>query len=194
MEALLTPAFGTVVWSTIAFLVVMFLLRKMAWGPILTALNEREESIATALNEADKARSEMTALQADNDRLLQEARAERDAMLREAREMADKVVAEAKAKAKDEASREAENARQAIATAPATPADCRVVHRGKNPANSQSHRSGDRAYLAVVRMLCADFAPAGLFLLPCFAASLSTIAAGSSPAKIRLASARLYPE
>ena len=114
MEALLTPAFGTVVWSTIAFLVVMFLLRKMAWGPILTALKEREESIATALNEADKARSEMTALQADNDRLLQEARAERDAMLREAREMAEKVVAEAKAK--DEASREAENARQAIAT------------------------------------------------------------------------------
>ena len=80
MEALLTPAFGTVVWSTIAFLVVMFLLRKMAWGPILSALKEREESIATALNEADKARSEMSALQADNDRLLQEARAERDAM------------------------------------------------------------------------------------------------------------------
>ena len=55
MEALLTPAFGTVVWSTIAFLVVLFLLRKMAWGPILQALKEREESIASALNEADKA-------------------------------------------------------------------------------------------------------------------------------------------
>ena len=49
MEALLTPAFGTVVWSTIAFLVVLFLLRKMAWGPILQALKEREESIANAL-------------------------------------------------------------------------------------------------------------------------------------------------
>ena len=116
MEALLTPAFGTVVWSTIAFLVVMFLLRKMAWGPILSALKEREESIATALNEADKARSEMSALQADNDRLLQEARAERDAMLREAREMADKLVADAKGKAKEEAAREAESAREAIAT------------------------------------------------------------------------------
>ena len=81
MDALLTPAFGTVVWSTIAFLVVLFLLRKMAWGPILTALKEREESIATALNEADKARSEMSALQADNERLLQEARAERDGIL-----------------------------------------------------------------------------------------------------------------
>ena len=116
MDALLTPAFGTVVWSTIAFLVVLFLLRKMAWGPILTALKEREESIATALNEADKARSEMSALQADNERLLQEARAERDGMLREAREMADKLVAEAKGKAKEEAAREAESAREAIAT------------------------------------------------------------------------------
>ena len=116
MDALLTPAFGTVVWSTIAFLVVLFLLRKMAWGPILTALKEREESIATALNEADKARSEMSALQADNERLLQEARAERDGMLREAREMADKLVADAKGKAKEEAAREAESAREAIST------------------------------------------------------------------------------
>ena len=116
MDALLTPAFGTVVWSTIAFLVVLFLLRKMAWGPILTALKEREESIATVLNEADKARSEMSALQADNERLLQEARAERDGMLREAREMADRLVADAKGKAKEEAAREAESAREAIAT------------------------------------------------------------------------------
>tara|TARA_B100000989_G_scaffold156696_2_gene117013 strand:- start:6507 stop:7004 length:498 start_codon:yes stop_codon:yes gene_type:complete len=116
MDALLTPAFGTVVWATIAFLVVMFLLRKMAWGPILSALKEREENIANALNEADRARSEMAALNADNERLLQEARVERDSMLREARDMADKVVADAKAKAKEEASRESEKARQVIAT------------------------------------------------------------------------------
>ena len=89
MDALLTPAFGTVVWATIAFLVVMFLLRKMAWGPILSALKEREENIANALNEADRARSEMAALNADNERLLQEARVERDSMLREARDMAE---------------------------------------------------------------------------------------------------------
>ena len=116
MDALLTPAFGTVVWATTAFLVVMFLLRKMAWGPILSALKEREENIANALNEADRARSEMAALNADNERLLQEARVERDSMLREARDMADKVVADAKAKAKEEASRESEKARQVIAT------------------------------------------------------------------------------
>jgi F-type H+-transporting ATPase subunit b len=97
-------------------LVVLFLLRKMAWGPILTALKEREESIASALNEADKARLEMSSLQADNERLLQEARVERDSMLREAREMADKLVADAKGKAKEETAREVESAREAIAT------------------------------------------------------------------------------
>ena len=116
MDALLTPALGTVVWATVAFLVVMFVLRKFAWGPILSALKEREESIANALNEADRARSEMAALNADNERLLQEARGERDTMLREARDMADKLIADAKAKAKEEAARESDNARQAIAT------------------------------------------------------------------------------
>ena len=116
MDALLTPAFGTVVWSTIAFLVVLFLLRKMAWGPILTALKEREESIASALNEADKARSEMSSLQADNERLLQEARVEHDSMVREAREMADKLVADAQGKDKEETAREVESAREAIPT------------------------------------------------------------------------------
>ncbi|MGB1577998.1 MAG: F0F1 ATP synthase subunit B, partial [Flavobacteriales bacterium] len=89
-------------------------LRKFAWGPILSALKEREESIANALNEADRARSEMAALNADNERLLQEARGERDSMMREARDMADKLIADAKAKAKEEASRESESARQAI--------------------------------------------------------------------------------
>jgi F-type H+-transporting ATPase subunit b len=54
MGALLTPALGTVVWASIAFLVVLFVLRRFAWGPILSALNEREESIAGALNEAER--------------------------------------------------------------------------------------------------------------------------------------------
>jgi F-type H+-transporting ATPase subunit b len=115
MGALLTPAFGTVIWATVAFLVVLFLLRKFAWGPILTALQERERGIAEALGAADRARTEMAALNSENERLLQEARAERDRMLREAREMGDAVVAEARAKAKAEADREVAAARDAIA-------------------------------------------------------------------------------
>jgi F-type H+-transporting ATPase subunit b len=115
MGALLTPAFGTVIWATVAFLVVLFLLRKFAWGPILIALQERERGIAEALGAADRARTEMAALNSENERLLQEARAERDRMLREAREMGDAVVAEARSKAKAEADREVAAARDAIA-------------------------------------------------------------------------------
>ena len=110
MEAFLNTVYGTVFWSTISFLVVLILMRRMACGPILQGLKEREEEIDGALNKAKEARAELENLQADNERLLQEARAERDGMLREAREMADKLVADAKGKAKEEAAREAESA------------------------------------------------------------------------------------
>ncbi len=114
MDALLTPAFGSVVWATVSFLVVLFLLRKMAWGPILQGLKDREEEIEGALNSAKQARAEIQNLQSDNERLLQEARAERDGMLRDARDMADKLVADAKQLAKDEGERMIDQAKQAI--------------------------------------------------------------------------------
>ena len=114
MGTLLTPAFGTIFWATLSFLLVLFILRKLAWGPILKALHDREESIREALRSADKAREEMANLNSDNDRLLQEARAARDAMLKESRDLASTVVSDAKAKAKVEASKEVQIARQAI--------------------------------------------------------------------------------
>ena len=115
MGALLTPALGTVVWASIAFLVVLFVLRRFAWGPILSALNDREASIAGALNEAEKVRREMEELAASNENQLKEARAERDRMLREAREMADKLVADAKNTAREAADKEVAAAKDAIA-------------------------------------------------------------------------------
>lgn len=114
MDALLSPAFGTVVWASISFLVVLFLLKKMAWGPILQGLKDREEEIQGALDSAKEARAEIENLQSDNERLLQEARAERDGMMRDARDMADKLVADAKQTAKDEGERMIEQAKQAI--------------------------------------------------------------------------------
>lgn len=114
MDALLNPAFGSVVWATVSFLVVLLLLRKMAWGPILQGLKDREEEIEGALNAAKEARAEIQNLQSDNERLLQEARAERDGMLRDARDMADKLVADAKQTAKDEGERMIDQAKQAI--------------------------------------------------------------------------------
>ena len=114
MDTLLTPAFGTVFWASIAFISVLVILRVLAWKPILNALESREESIGKALLEAEKAREEMANLHANNEQLLSEARLKRDAMLKESRDMASKVVAEAKAKAKIEASKEVELAREAI--------------------------------------------------------------------------------
>ena len=114
MDTLLTPAFGTVFWASIAFISVLVILRFLAWKPILNALESREESIGKALLEAEKAREEMANLHANNEQLLSEARLKRDAMLKESRDMANKVVAEAKAKAKIEASKEVELAREAI--------------------------------------------------------------------------------
>ena len=100
-----TPGLGLVFWTTLSFLIVLFLLKKMAWKPILNALKEREESIADALKAADKAKSEMAELKAGNQKLLNEAREARDAMLREARETGNTLVAEAKDMARAEASK-----------------------------------------------------------------------------------------
>ena len=114
MEALLNTALGTVFWSTISFLVVLVLMRRMAWGPILQGLKEREEEIDGALNKAKEARAEIENLQADNERLLQDARAERDGMIRDARDMSDKLISDAKSTAKSEGERMIEQAKQAI--------------------------------------------------------------------------------
>ncbi len=102
---LVTPGIGLVFWTTVVFVILLVLLKKFAWKPILSAVKEREESIESALSSAEKAKEEMQALQADNERILKEARAERDGMLKDAREMKDKIIEEAKEKAKTETSR-----------------------------------------------------------------------------------------
>lgn len=89
-------------WNTITFLILLFLLSKYAWKPIMKSVKEREASINSALEAAEEAKKEMQNLKANNERLLVEARVERDLMLKEAREMKDKIVAEAKEEAQRE--------------------------------------------------------------------------------------------
>ena len=89
-------------WNTITFLILLFLLSKYAWKPIMKSVKEREASINSALEAAEEAKKEMQNLKANNERLLAEARVERDLMLKEAREMKDKSVAEAKEEAQRE--------------------------------------------------------------------------------------------
>lgn len=105
---------GLFVWQTVLFLALLFLLRKYAWKPILSAVEEREEGIKSALDAADNAKNEMEALNADNERILLEAKAERDAILKEAREIKDGIIAEAKAQATVEADKVMSSAREQI--------------------------------------------------------------------------------
>ena len=94
---------GLIIWTTIIFTLLLIVLKKFAWKPILTAVDERNKSIEDALKSAEKAKEEMQALNADNERILAEARIERDVLLKQAREMKDKIVSEAKDQANTEA-------------------------------------------------------------------------------------------
>jgi len=111
---LVMPNPGTIFWMLIIFGIVLFVLRKFAWKPILNALSEREESIAAALNTAEAARKEVEGLKADNEKVIVEARKEKDIILKEAREIKDKIVAEAKEKANLEGQKSIDQARQQI--------------------------------------------------------------------------------
>lgn len=102
---LVKPAFGLVFWMFVSFGLILFLLKKFAWKPILAMLDEREKTIADALNAAQKAKEEMTALRAGNEKLLQEARNERDNLLKEARDAKEAIINEAKVKAGEEANK-----------------------------------------------------------------------------------------
>ena len=94
---------GLFFWQSLLFIALILLLKKFAWGPILTAVEEREYGIKDALEAAEKAKAEMQALNADNERILAEARIERDALLKEAREIKDGIVNDAKELANTEA-------------------------------------------------------------------------------------------
>ena len=111
---LLTPGSGLLFWQFVVFIALVFLLGKMAWKPILSSLKEREESIQTALDSAEKAKNEMASLKADNEKLLKQAREERDLMLRDARDAANRLQDQAKADAKKTADKIIEDAKAVI--------------------------------------------------------------------------------
>ena len=100
---LITPHIGLIFWTGLVFLLLMFVLTKFVWKPVLKAVNEREQKISDALELAEKTKAEMKALQAQNENLLKEAKAERDAIVKDAKETATKMVEDAKNTAKAEA-------------------------------------------------------------------------------------------
>lgn len=113
---LLTPGTGLIIWQLIIFVLLFFLLAKLAWKPILGSLKEREQSIQQALESAEKAKIEMSNLKADNEKLLKQAREERDKILRDARDAANRLQDIAQAEAKKNADRLIEDAKSIIQT------------------------------------------------------------------------------
>lgn len=115
MEKLIEEfSFGLFIWQTLIFLGLLLMLAKYAWKPILSAVEERENTIKNSLEAADKAKADMEAIQADNKRILKEARAERDALLAEAKKASTQMINDAKDAAKTEADKVAAAAQEAI--------------------------------------------------------------------------------
>lgn len=111
---LISPGIGLIFWMTLSFGIVLFILKKFAWKPIMQSLKEREATIDDALNQANKAREEMKQLHFDNEKLLREAKEERNAILKDARKVRDSVIEESKLKANEEANRIVESAKETI--------------------------------------------------------------------------------
>ncbi|ALW84275.1 ATP F0F1 synthase subunit B [Hymenobacter sedentarius] len=113
---LITPQLGLLFWQTVLFLLLLFILTKFAWKPIMASLREREDSIESALRMADQAKIEMQQLKAGNEKLLADARQERDRMMQEAQVMVNQFRETEKTKAVEEANRITQQAREAIQT------------------------------------------------------------------------------
>jgi F-type H+-transporting ATPase subunit b len=115
MEKLINEfSIGLFFWQLVLFIGLVLLLKKFAWKPILEAVEKREEGIKDALDAAENAKAEMANLQADNQKLLQEARAERENMLKEARDIKNKMIEDAKGEAQEQANKLIEQAQAAI--------------------------------------------------------------------------------
>lgn len=114
INPLVLPDIGLVFWNTIAFLVLLFILGKFAWKPILKAITEREQGIEEALLKADKMKMDLSSMQNENERLLTKAREERASLIKDAKEASEKMIADAKEKAKLEYDRIVGDAQVAI--------------------------------------------------------------------------------
>src|SRR6185312_10564702 len=111
---LVSPNPGLILWTAITFLILLFILKKYAWKPILKAVTDRENSIESALLKADAVREEMARLTNENEALLKQARAERDAIIAEGTKVKNQIISDAKESAQKEGARQIELALQEI--------------------------------------------------------------------------------
>ncbi|SMO60726.1 ATP synthase F0 subcomplex B subunit [Saccharicrinis carchari] len=114
MDFLLTPDPGLVFWTTVSFVILMVILKKYAWTPILDALNMRSETIEESLKAAERAKAEVENLVKVRQEMMDDARNERDELLKETRELKDKILSEAKLGASNESEKIISLARKQI--------------------------------------------------------------------------------
>ena len=100
---LVTPAIGLMFWTVVIFILLLVILKKFAWKPILKAVDDRNNSIEEALSAAEKAKEEMAELSSNNEKILSDARIERDVIIKEARGIKEQTIADAKSQATEEA-------------------------------------------------------------------------------------------
>ncbi len=110
----LIPHLGTIIWTTIIFLVVYFLLAKFAWKPLMQGMDERESSIETALNDAATARKKLEQLESDQKTIIEQSRNEKEQLIKEGIEHRDKIITDAKSKAEAQVQKMIDDARKKI--------------------------------------------------------------------------------
>ena len=111
---LVQPDPGLFFWTILTFLPLVFLLKKFAWGPLLKALEARQETIRKSLDDAEQAKQELTRLQDESAQIIAEARAEAQSIVTKSRAEAERVREDLKEKAKNEADAILKNAERQI--------------------------------------------------------------------------------
>ena len=113
---LVTPGIGLIFWTSVVFLLLVFILKKSAWKPILDAVEKRSKSIEDAINAADQAKASLAELNEEREKIKKESLAQRDALLKDANETKNQIISEAKTKAKEETDKILTSAREVIKT------------------------------------------------------------------------------
>jgi F-type H+-transporting ATPase subunit b len=111
---LVQPDPGLFIWTILTFLVLLGLLAKFAWRPLLKALEGRQEAIKKSLEDADRAKEELARMQQESAKIIEQARVEADSILSRTRSDADRLREELKVRAKEEADTMVRNAEQQI--------------------------------------------------------------------------------
>lgn len=100
---LIKPDLGLLFWMIVSFSILLYVLIKFAWKPILKALKDRENSITKSLLAAQKAKDEMAKIEFGNEKITQLAKMERESLIKEAKELKNSIIEEARENAKLEA-------------------------------------------------------------------------------------------